>query len=77
MTASPTSRQLERLKSQLENLRAEVSDAAMSILAECAGLNKDPNIVKTVRFLDGIIGCIDDHFEKRRATLRKLSVAQL
>jgi pyruvate kinase len=57
--------------------RAEVSDAAMSIQAECAMLNKGPNIVETVRFLDGIIGRMDEHYVKRRATLRKLSVAQL
>ena len=57
--------------------RAEVSDAAMSILAECAMLNKGPNIVETVRFLGGIIDRMDEHYVKRRATLRKLSVAQL
>jgi pyruvate kinase len=57
--------------------RAEVSDAAMSIQAECAMLNKGPNIVETVRFLNGIIGRMDAHYVKRRATLRKLSVAQL
>jgi pyruvate kinase len=57
--------------------RAEVSDAAMSIQAECAMLNKGPNILATVRFLSGIIGRMDDHYFKRRATLRKLSVAQL
>ena len=57
--------------------RAEVSDAAMSILAECAMLNKGPNIVSTVRFLSGIIDRMDEHYIKRRATLRKLSVAQL
>ncbi len=57
--------------------RAEVSDAAMSILAECAMLNKGPNIVETVRFLSGIIDRMDEHYTKRRATLRKLSVAQL
>ena len=57
--------------------RAEVSDAAMSILAECAMLNKGPNIVGTVRFLSGIIDRMDEHYIKRRATLRKLSVAQL
>jgi pyruvate kinase len=57
--------------------RAEVSDAAMSILAECAMLNKGPNIVETVRFLSGIIDRMDEHYSKRRATLRKLSVAQL
>ncbi|MBL8373052.1 pyruvate kinase [Accumulibacter sp.] len=57
--------------------RAEVSDAAMSILAECAMLNKGPNIVETVRFLSGIIGRMDGHFVKQQPTLRKLSVAQL
>lgn len=57
--------------------RAEVSDAAMSILAECAMLNKGPNIVATVRFLNGIIGRMDQHFLKHRPTLRKLSVARL
>lgn len=57
--------------------RAEVSDAAMSILAECAMLNKGPNIVETVRFLSGVIDRMDEHYVKRRATLRKLSVAQL
>lgn len=57
--------------------RAEVSDAAMSILAECAMLNKGPNIVDTVRFLNGIIGRMDQHFVKQQPTLRKLSVAQL
>ena len=49
----------------------------MSILAECAMLNKGPKIVETVRFLNGIIGRMDEHFVKQRATLRKLSVAQL
>jgi len=57
--------------------RAEVSDAAMSIHAECAMLNKGPRIVETVRFLSGIIGRMDDHYSKRRATLRKLAVARL
>jgi len=57
--------------------RAEVSDAAMSIQAECAMLNKGPNINETVRFLAGIIGRMDEHYVKRRATLRKLSVATL
>ncbi|MGD8644767.1 MAG: pyruvate kinase [Chromatiales bacterium] len=68
---------LEGLAKKGAPSRAEVSDAAMSILAECAMLNKGPNIVQTVRFLDGIIGRMDEHYVKRRATLRKLSVAQL
>jgi pyruvate kinase len=57
--------------------RAEVSDATMSILAECAMLNKGSNIVETVRFLSGIIGRMDEHYVKRRSTHRKLAVAKL
>lgn len=49
----------------------------MSILAECAMLNRGLNIVETVRFLSGIIDRMDEHYVKRRATLRKLSVAQI
>jgi pyruvate kinase len=68
---------LEGLAKKGAPSRAEVSDAAMSIQAECAMLNKGPNIVQTVRVLDGIIARMDDHYTKRRATLRKLSVAKL
>jgi pyruvate kinase len=57
--------------------RAEVSDAGMSIMAECAMLNKGPKIVETVRFLDGIIDRMDEHYIKQRATLRRLAVADL
>lgn len=68
---------LENMAKKGAPSRAEVSDAAMSIMAECAMLNKGPNIVATVRFLSGIIDRMDDHYVKRRATLRQLSVAQL
>jgi pyruvate kinase len=68
---------LEGLAKKGAPSRAEVSDAAMSILAECAMLNKGPNIVETVRFLSGIIDRMEEHRVKRRATLRKLSVAKL
>ncbi|AUB85284.1 pyruvate kinase [Candidatus Thiodictyon syntrophicum] len=57
--------------------RAEVSDAGMSIMAECAMLNKGPRIVETVRFLAGIIDRMDEHYRKQRATLRRLAVADL
>jgi pyruvate kinase len=57
--------------------RAEMSDAAMSIMAECAMLTKGPHIVETVRLLSGIIDRMDEHYMERRATLRKLSVAKL
>lgn len=56
--------------------RAEVSDAAMSIRAECVMLNKGPNIVETVRFLDGILQRMEGHYHKRRLMMRPLSVCQ-
>lgn len=49
----------------------------MSIQAECAMLNKGPNIIETVHFLEGIIFRMDDQFVKRLATLRRLMVADL
>ncbi|EIJ33528.1 pyruvate kinase [Thiothrix nivea] len=54
--------------------RAEVTDAAMSIRAECAMLNKGPNIVDTVRFLDGILQRMESHYHKRRLMMRPLQV---
>lgn len=57
--------------------RAEVTDAAMSHRAECAMLNKGPNIVETVSFLRGILSRMETHQRKRRAMLRKLSVSRL
>ncbi len=57
--------------------RAEVTDAAMSIRAECAMLNKGPNIVETVRFLNGILQRMESHYHKRRLMMRPLHVCQL
>ncbi len=57
--------------------RAEVSDAVMSSRAECAMLNKGPYIVETVRFLSGILSRMDTHHDKRKAMLRRLSIAAL
>ncbi|UOG91369.1 MAG: pyruvate kinase [Candidatus Thiothrix sulfatifontis] len=56
--------------------RAEVTDAAVSIRAECAMLNKGPHIVETVRFLDGILQRMESHYHKRRLMMRPLSVCQ-
>ncbi len=57
--------------------RAEVTDAAMSSRAECAMLNKGPNIVETVALLSGILERMEAHQSKKTAMLRKLSVSQL
>ena len=56
--------------------RAEISDAAMSIRAECAMLNKGPHIVETVRFLDGIMQRMESHYHKRRLMMRPLNVCR-
>lgn len=57
--------------------RAEVTDAAMAVLAECVMLNKGPYIVETVSMLRDILARMDQHYHKRRATLRPLNVARL
>lgn len=63
----------------LENLaktgipsRAEITDAAMGVRAECVMLNKGPNIVDTVRVLDNILRRMSDHQFKKISRLRKL-----
>ncbi|MFW6180392.1 MAG: pyruvate kinase [Spirochaetota bacterium] len=55
--------------------RAEITDAAMSSRAECAMLNKGPNIVETVSLLNGVFSRMEPHHYKRKALLRKLSIA--
>jgi pyruvate kinase len=49
----------------------------MSSRAECAMLNKGPNIVETVGFLSGVLSRMDTHQYKRKAMLRKLRVSEL
>lgn len=55
--------------------RAEVTDAAMGVRAECVMLNKGPHIVATVRALDDILRRMQDHQVKKRPMLRRLSLA--
>ncbi|WP_298288677.1 pyruvate kinase [Thiomonas sp.] len=57
--------------------RPEVTDAAMSIRAECAMLNKGPHIVEATRFLSGVLGRMEGHYAKRMALRRPLSIAGL
>jgi tRNA U54 and U55 pseudouridine synthase Pus10 len=66
MTTSVAPRQLERLESQLTALRngAIRFEQSFAETRPCA-------------FCQGIIGRMDEHYVKRRATLRKLSVATL
>jgi pyruvate kinase len=57
--------------------RAEVTDAAMGVRAECVMLNKGEYIVDAVRFLDHILHRMQAHHLKKRSMLRRLAVAQL
>lgn len=57
--------------------RAEVSDAAFGVRAECVMLNKGPYIVETVAFLADLLGRMGEHRSKGRPMLRRLAVSQL
>ena len=52
--------------------RAEITDAAMGVRAECVMLNKGPHIVDTVVTLDDILRRMADHHYKKNALLRPL-----
>lgn len=57
--------------------RAEVSDAALSVRAECVMLNKGPYILDAVHFLAGILKRMGQHRAKGLPTLRRLSVSEM
>lgn len=57
--------------------RAEVTDAAMGVRAECVMLNKGEHIVDAVRFLDHVLHHMQAHHLKKRSMLRRLAVAQV
>ena len=57
--------------------RAEVTDAAMGVRAECVMLNKGEHIVDAVRFLDHVLHRMQAHHLKKRSMLRRLNVAQV
>lgn len=68
---------LEGLAKRGAPSRAEVTDAAASARAECVMLNKGPNILKALHFLDDVLQRMADHASKRSARLRRLSVSNL
>jgi pyruvate kinase len=55
--------------------RAEVTDAAMSMRAECVMLNKGPHVAAATRMLGDIIRKMESHQYKKRSLYRPLSVA--
>lgn len=66
----------------LENLarkglatRAEITDASMSVRAECVMLNKGPHILEAITTLYNILLRMEAHQNKKQGTLRKLTFA--
>jgi pyruvate kinase len=63
---------LESLSKEGLPSRAEVSDAALAVRAECVMLNKGPYIAEAVRLLDGVLLRMQNHQDKKTAHLRAL-----
>lgn len=57
--------------------RAEVTDAAASVAAECVMLNKGPFVAEAVRALCNILRRMEKHHYKKRSLFRKLKVSGL
>lgn len=55
--------------------RAEVTDAAASVAAECVMLNKGPHVEDAVRALVDILRRMEQHHYKKRSIFRKLHVS--
>jgi pyruvate kinase len=55
--------------------RAEVTDAAASVAAECVMLNKGPFVDEAVRTLSDILCRMEKHHYKKRSLYRKLRVS--
>lgn len=66
---------LETLAKEGRPSRAEITDAAMGLGAECVMLNKGPYIVSAVRVLDDILRRMQAHQAKKRSMLRELHLA--
>ena len=63
---------LEKMVKRGVPTRAEMTDAAMSMRAECVMLNKGPHIAEALALLDGVEDRMHSHLEKKRPMLRAL-----
>jgi pyruvate kinase len=63
---------LESLAKKGMPSRAEITDAAMGVRAECVMLNKGPYMVKAVRALNDILRRMETHQRKKTSMLRQL-----
>jgi pyruvate kinase len=52
--------------------RAEITDAAMGVQAECVMLNKGPRIIEAISVLDDILRRMEQHHRKKRSLLPQL-----
>lgn len=66
---------LENLAKTGRPSRAEVTDAALSVRAECVMLNKGPHIHTAISFLDDMLTRMADHLEKKNSLLRRLRLS--
>ena len=67
---------LENLAKKGIPTRAEISDAALSVKAECVMLNKGPKIILAIKVLKNILKRMQKHSFKKKNELRPLHVAQ-
>jgi pyruvate kinase len=67
---------LDTLAKKGQASRAEITDAAMAVRAECVMLNKGPYILPTIRVLDDILRRMQEHQSKKKTLLRKLKLAE-
>ena len=68
---------LEGLAKSGRPSRAEITDAAMGVRAECVMLNKGPYVARAVDFLTGVLDRMVAHQSKKRAMLRPLSISRV
>ncbi|EPJ88018.1 pyruvate kinase [Pseudomonas sp. CFII64] len=66
---------LETLAKTGAATRAEITDAAMGVRAECVMLNKGPHILDAIGTLDDLLLRMQAHRSKKRDLLRKLRIA--
>jgi len=63
---------LEGLSKSGKPSRAEITDAAMGVRAECVMLNKGPHIIEAIQSLDDILHRMQSHQNKKISLLRRL-----
>ena len=66
---------LDRLAKTGRPSRAEITDAAMGVQAECVMLNKGPRILEAISVLDDILRRMERHHRKQRPLLPQLRAA--